>query len=95
MPCLPPQTEFLSYVLSREARGGGQGLFEPGPDRLAHLHAEVGIAQKLPQPIVHDTLDQGLELVQREVRELHDARPRDLAYNESQFHPCKPLNERA
>ena len=81
MPCLPPQTELLGYVLSREARGGSQGLFEPGPDRLAHLHAEVGIAQKLPQPIVHDTLDQGIELLQREVRQLHSARLFSLAYN--------------
>src|SRR5207245_11048928 len=32
MPCLPPQTELLGYVLSREAPGGRQGLLQPGPD---------------------------------------------------------------
>src|SRR5437879_12973942 len=92
---LPPQTELLGYVLSREARRGSQGLFEPRPDRLAHLRAEVGVAQELPQPIVHDAIDQGFELLQREVRELHGARPPDLAYNEFRLQSRKPFNNRA
>src|SRR2546426_2406894 len=44
MPCLPPQTELLGHFLSRDARGGRQGLFEPRPDRFAQFHTQVGIA---------------------------------------------------
>src|SRR6266571_844701 len=95
MPCLPPQTKLLGHFLSRDARGGLQGLFEPRPDRLAHLHTQVGIAEEFAQAIVHDPLDQFLELLQRQVRELHDAHPRNLAYNESQLKPRKPIINRA